>query len=81
MGQQAAERQGIRTAVFFWVGSETEWGGYGATYRKAPFDGDVPEREKVDQILTWLELPESARPRLILSWWHGADRTMGDHRE
>jgi predicted AlkP superfamily pyrophosphatase or phosphodiesterase len=69
----AAERQGIPSAVFFWVGSETAWGGYGATYRKAPFDGDVPESEKVDQILRWLELPDPARPRLILSWWRGGD--------
>ena len=29
--------------------------------------------EKVDQILAWLDLPAEERPRLILSWWHGAD--------
>ena len=69
----AAERQGVPAAVFFWVGSETDWQGQGARYRKAPFDGGVPEAEKVDQILAWLDLPEGERPRLILSWWHGAD--------
>ncbi len=69
----AAERQGVRAAVFFWVGSETDWRGTGATYRRAPFDGSVPESEKVDQILAWIDLPESERPRLILSWWHGCD--------
>ena len=31
--------------------------------------------EKVDQILSWLDLPEAERPRLIMSWWHGADGT------
>ena len=26
----AAERQGVRAAVFFWVGSENDWNGTGA---------------------------------------------------
>jgi predicted AlkP superfamily pyrophosphatase or phosphodiesterase len=69
----AAERQGIRSAVFFWVGSETDWRDIGATYRRSPFDGSVPESQKVDQILDWLDLPEAERPRLIMTWWHGAD--------
>ncbi|MFQ5513260.1 MAG: alkaline phosphatase family protein [Myxococcota bacterium] len=68
-----AERQGVRAAVFYWVGSETAWHGTAASYVKAPFDGSVPESAKVEQILAWLDLPEDARPRLILSWWHGAD--------
>jgi predicted AlkP superfamily pyrophosphatase or phosphodiesterase len=69
----AAERQGVRAATFFWVGSETDWNGSGSTYRKAPFDSGIPESEKVDQILAWLDLPEDRRPSLIMSWWHGAD--------
>ena len=69
----AAERQGVPAATFFWVGSETDWHGVGARYRRTPFDTKVPEREKVEQILAWLDLPEAERPRLILSWWHGAD--------
>ncbi len=69
----AAERQGVRAAAFFWVGSETDWNGRGASYRRTPFDTEVPESEKVDQILAWLDLPEESRPRLIMSWWHGAD--------
>ncbi len=68
-----AERQGVRAAVFFWVGSETDWNGIGASYRKSPFDGGVPESHKVDQVLAWLDLPDEERPGLILSWWHGCD--------
>jgi predicted AlkP superfamily pyrophosphatase or phosphodiesterase len=71
----AAERQGVRTASFFWVGSETDWRGAGTTYRRTPFDDETPESEKVDQVLAWLDLPETERPRLIVSWWHGADAT------
>ncbi len=69
----AVERQGIPAATFFWVGSETPWRGQTIRYAKAPFDEGVPEREKVDQILAWLELPGEIRPGLIMSWWHGAD--------
>jgi len=69
----AAERQGIRSAVFFWVGSETDWRGQGASLRKAPFNSRTPERTKVDQILAWLDLPQDRRPQLILSYWRGSD--------
>ena len=68
-----AERQGVRSATFFWVGSETDWNGVGASYRRAPFDAGIGEAEKVDQILAWLDLPAEERPRLILSWWQGID--------
>ena len=75
----AAERQGVRSATFFWVGSETDWNGIGASYRRAPFDAGIGEAEKVDQILAWLDLPAEERPRLILSWWHGADAAGHRH--
>jgi arylsulfatase A-like enzyme len=69
----AAERQGAKAATFFWVGSETPWQGVAASYRKAPFDAAVTDAEKVDQILAWLDLPPAERPRLVMTWWHGAD--------
>jgi arylsulfatase A-like enzyme len=69
----AAERQSVRAAVFFWVGSETPWHGVAATYRRAPFDEGIDESTKVAAILAWLDLPEAERPRLVMSWWHGTD--------
>lgn len=68
-----AERQGVPSALFFWVGSEGPWNGTSARHFVRPFDADVSEAEKVDRILAWLDLPPDQRPRLILSWWHGAD--------
>lgn len=70
----AAERQGVPAATYFWVGSEQDWRGQGTRYRVAPFDGSRPETEKTAQILTWLRLPPAQRPRLIMSYWRGADR-------
>ena len=75
----AAERQGVPAAVFFWVGSETDWRGVGAHYRKAPFDSGIGEPKKVAQILEWLDLPEAERPGLVMAWWHGADHAGHAH--
>jgi len=74
----ASERQGVKTATYFWVGSESDWQGQGTSYRIAPFDRSRPEPEKVDQILEWLSLPETDRPRLIMSYWAGADSVGHD---
>ncbi|CAG0972688.1 ectonucleotide pyrophosphatase/phosphodiesterase family member 6 [Myxococcaceae bacterium] len=69
-----AERQGVASAVFFWVGSMGPFEGVRPRHFVAPFDASVPESEKVDRILGWLDLPPAERPRLVLSWWKGADR-------
>jgi predicted AlkP superfamily pyrophosphatase or phosphodiesterase len=68
-----AERQGVTSATFFWVGSETDWRGQRQRYRIAPFDGDVSEQAKVDQMLAWIDLPAEQRPGLIMTYWRGAD--------
>lgn len=72
----ASERQGIKTATYFWVGSETDWRGQGTSYRMAPFDNDREESEKVDKIIERLDLPEADRPGLIMSYWRGADSVV-----
>jgi alkaline phosphatase D len=68
-----AEQAGIPAAVFFWVGSETDWNDVGASFRKAPFDESVSEETKIKQITEWLDLDDKARPRLIMSYWDGID--------
>lgn len=69
----AAERQGIKTATYFWVGSESDWRGQGTAFRETPFDGARSERKKIEQYFRWLDLPEAVRPHLIMSYWAGAD--------
>ena len=68
-----AEQQNIRSAVFFWVGSETDWHSIGASYRRAPFNANIKEEEKIEQILNWLDMNDEERPRLIMSYWDGTD--------
>jgi predicted AlkP superfamily pyrophosphatase or phosphodiesterase len=69
-------RHGVVSAAYHWIGSEGPWrNGHGPRYWKA-FDSETPESEKVEQILAWLDIesPED-RPRLVTSWFHGADAT------
>lgn len=68
-----AEQAGIPAAVFFWVGSETDWNDVGASFRKAPFDASVSEETKIKQITEWLDMDDKVRPRLIMSYWDGID--------
>lgn len=67
-------RHGIGSAAYYWVGSQGPWSsGYGPRHWR-PFDSGTSERKKVDQILAWLELEDPGeRPRLVTSWFHGAD--------
>ena len=67
------EKQNIKTATYFWVGSETDWRGIDISYSKAPFNIEIGEEEKLNQIINWLTLKPEQRPRLIMSWWRGTD--------
>jgi predicted AlkP superfamily pyrophosphatase or phosphodiesterase len=60
-----AERAGVRTATYFWTGSEAEIGGVRPSYWY-PFNATVPDSVKVVQIMRWLRMPPPSRPRLIM---------------
>lgn len=69
-----AERHGIPTASYYWVGSEGPWSGGPGPRETRSFSSRTKEKKKVDQILGWLMEPDPRRrPRLITSWFHGAD--------
>ena len=58
-----AEKQGVRSACYFWPGSEAEiHGARPSLYR--PFDIKTTSNQRVDGLLTWLALPAVQRPRL-----------------
>ena len=62
-----AEKAGIRTAAYFWTGSEAEIAGRRPTFWY-PFDAAVPDSIKIRQIVQWLRLPEQERPHLIMMY-------------
>ena len=72
-----AEKQGIRTASFFWVGSEAPIMDIQPSFWKK-YDEKTPFIQRVDTIMAWLSLPEEQRPRLILFYYHEPDAT-GHH--
>lgn len=67
-----AEKQGIVTATYFFVGSETAINGVHPTYWN-PFDAGVPGADRVDKVLEWLDLPEDKRPGLIAFYFEHVD--------
>ncbi len=56
-----AEKQGLRAGAFFFPGTEAEIAGKRPTFWKQ-YDGKIPNNDRVDQILTWLDLPRGRTP-------------------
>lgn len=74
-----AERAGLPTASFYWVGSEGPTVHGVAPRETRRFSSRTLEKTKVDQILAWLAIEDPAqRPRLVTAWFHGADHAAHD---
>ncbi|GJL92355.1 ectonucleotide pyrophosphatase/phosphodiesterase [Hyphococcus sp.] len=67
-----AEKQSVKTATMFWLGSEAEIGGVRPSYW-LPYEHKKPDHERVAQVLSWLALPEAARPRLVTVYYDHVD--------
>ena len=68
-----AEQRGMVSAAFFWVGSEADIRGVRPTHWR-PFDGDVPDSDRVDQVLAWLAEPVRTRPHMLTLYFEDADQ-------
>jgi len=67
-----AEQQGMRSASFFWVGSEADVQGVRPSYY-LKFDGSFPNPKRVEQVLAWLHLPAEQRPHMITLYFSDTD--------
>ena len=67
-----AEKQGRRTASFFWPGTEAEIAGRRPTFWKT-YDGAIPNAARVEQILRWLDLPRNERPVFYTLYFSDVD--------
>ncbi len=74
----AAERAGLRTAAFFWPGTEADVGGTRPT-RWRPYDGDIPMQTRVDTVLGWLSEPAATRPRFMTLYFEHVDEASHSH--
>ena len=67
-----AEKQGVRSASFFWVGSEAVIEGVRPSIYKK-YDASMTFAGRVDSVLAWLRLPEAQRPRIITLYFNEPD--------
>lgn len=67
-----AEQQGMRSACFFWPGSEGEIQGTRPSYY-LKFDDKFPDEKRIDQVLAWLQLPPEQRPHFITLYYSNVD--------
>jgi predicted AlkP superfamily pyrophosphatase or phosphodiesterase len=59
-----AEKQGMLTASYYWVGAEAAIQGVRPTYF-FKFNSQISMKERIRGVRDWLQLPENIRPHLI----------------
>ena len=69
-----AESQGMRTACFFWPGSEAKIAGHQPTYY-LHFDNKIDDNARIDQVLAWLRLPPADRPHFVTLYYNEPDHS------
>ena len=65
-----AQKNGMKSASYFWVGSEVE--NEHPDYYYA-YNEKVPDSQRVEQVLKWLSLPLGERPRFIALYFSVTD--------
>ncbi len=67
-----ADRYGLHTATMFWPGSEARIHGYRPDHWR-PYPKHPSYDARVDQILSWLDLPPAQRPDFLSLYFEGVD--------
>ncbi len=67
-----AEKQGLRTAPIFWVGSEAEIKGVLPTYWQ-PFDHYLPNQTRIKRTLDFFQMPDSTKPKFVTLYFSLVD--------
>ena len=67
-----AEKNGLVSAAFFFVGTEADIGGVPPTYWNQ-FDNNISGGTRVKQVLKWLAMPVETRPHLITLYFEHVD--------
>lgn len=67
-----AEKQGMRSACFFWPASEAAIQNTRPTYY-LHFDDAYPDEQRITQVIDWLKLPEDQRPHFITLYYSNVD--------
>ncbi|HSR50741.1 MAG TPA: ectonucleotide pyrophosphatase/phosphodiesterase [Acidobacteriota bacterium] len=66
------EKQGLKAAAMFWPGNEAPFEGKRPTYWM-PYEHEMPNEDRVEQVLQWLDLPTGERPSFITLYFSIVD--------
>ncbi len=72
-----AHKAGLKTASYYWIGSEAKIKGIQPDIWKK-YNDKIPFESRIDTVVSWLQLPISERPRLIMMYYHEPDHS-GHH--
>ena len=74
----AAEREGVRTSVYFWPGSESAVQGVRPSAWRN-YRASLPDSVRVDESVAQLRLPPERRPHLVMLYLTNVDDTTHRH--
>ena len=69
-----AEKNNIKSATYFWVGSEAKINNYRPSIYKYYKNG-VDPIEKINEVISWLEYPKEEQPELITLYFNEPDHS------
>ncbi|WP_194945010.1 ectonucleotide pyrophosphatase/phosphodiesterase [Shewanella sp. TC10] len=72
-----ARQQGLKSATYFWPGSEAKIAGYRPNYW-LKYDGRTPNEERIEQVVEWFKLPTEQRPHFVTLYFSDVD-SAGHH--
>jgi predicted AlkP superfamily pyrophosphatase or phosphodiesterase len=73
-----AEQQGMRSACFFWPGSEAKIAGERPSFY-LHYTDRFPDEKRIDQVISWLKLPAAQRPHFITLYYPEPDHQGHEH--
>ena len=69
---QLVQEHGMKSASYFWVGSEAPIKGRYPDYYFL-YDGRVPNTNRIAQVMDWFQLPDSTRPHFVTLYFSLVD--------
>lgn len=67
-----AQKNGMKVAPYYWVGSEVSFNGVRADYNE-PYSDNTSSQYRIDKILGWLKLPAEERPHFLALYFSLVD--------
>lgn len=75
---QWLQSKGMKTASYYWIGSEAPINGEYPTYYYI-YEDNTPNDERIDQVINWFKLPKNERPRFVTLYFSLVDTQGHNH--